>query len=103
MIIPSAGFNISFEFFIKFFFSDQVFQRQMHSVFPIILWVCRNINPLIMWIFATNGFAHAQEILKLENAPHGGGIKMLNNNCFIDPWFAKPWRITPLAQLMIKE
>ena len=43
----------------------------MHPVPPVIIWDRRHINTFIMWIFPSDIFIHAKQILELKYAPHG--------------------------------
>jgi len=51
---------------------QESFQRQVHAVPPVIFWIGRNVDAFGAGIGPPQLPIHAKQILKLENAPHGG-------------------------------
>src|SRR5271170_415970 len=97
----SAGLYVFPESRVEGFFLQQLFQREVHAVTPVMMGIGRDIDAFVIRILASERLAHPHDILKLEDGPLRGGIEVLQDDGAVDPGLAELRGVTPLAQFMI--
>ena len=71
ILSPAAVLNIIVQLGVEFFFLQQLLQRKVHAVIPVMAGISGVVDPLFRGVLAAQRLAHTQDVLQLENAPHG--------------------------------
>ena len=100
---PAVLRELLFQIRIEAIGFDQRFKREVHSVLPIVFRIGRDVDSLIRRVGSANVRVHAEQILKLKDAPHRWGSKMLLDDGLINPRLTIIRRFARQAELLVVE
>ena len=72
---------------------DELLQGDVHTVTPVVLWICWDIDALLTCVCETDILVCGEPILKGEDAEHGWAIEVIAHNVGCNIAAERMWRI----------